>query len=275
MGTGGIAAGGVQVMEAFKQELEAAGVKDATINERCKMHKVGCRGFCAKDVLVDINVGEETSTYQYIEGKMVKRLVEEHIQGGQPVTEWLVQDDYHTFHDNQEKIILHDLGRIDPESIDDYLAVDGYQAVREVLKSMKPAEVIDTIKEAGLRGRGGAGFLTGVKWGFCAANDDEQKYIICNADEGDPGAFMDRSIIEGNPHAVIEGGMIIGAYAIGASVGYIYIRAEYPLAVERLEIALAAAREKGYLGEKICGSDFNFDLKIKLVPEPLSAEPLR
>jgi NADH-quinone oxidoreductase subunit F len=263
MGTGGIAAGGVQVMEAFEKELAAAGIKNARIEKNCKLHKVGCRGFCARDVLVDITMGEQTSTYQYIEAKMVKRLVEEHVVGAKPVQEWLVGEDYHTFHEKQEKVVLADLGKIDPESIEDYLKVGGYSATEKVLTTMLPDGVIDTIKDAGLRGRGGAGFLTGVKWSFCAANKTEQKYIICNADEGDPGAFMDRSIIEGNPHAVIEG-MIIGGYAIGARTGYFYIRAEYPLAVQRLKTAIDQAKEKGYLGSNILGSGFDFELKIKL-----------
>jgi len=263
MGTGGIAAGGEQVMRAFRAEFEATGIKDATIAKNCKLHKVGCRGFCARDVLVDVTIDGETSTYQYIDEKMVKRLVQEHVVGGKPVQEWLVGDDYHTFHDNQTKIVLHDLGKIDPESIEDYLGVDGYQAARRAITEMSPKDVIKTIKDSGLRGRGGGGFPAGIKWAFCAATEADQRYIICNADEGDPGAFMDRSVIEGNPHAVIEG-MIIGAYAIGSSLGYVYIRAEYPLAVDRLKTALTAAREKGYLGEKLFGTDFSFDIKVKL-----------
>lgn len=263
MGTGGIAAGGEEVMDAFIKEFEEAGVENATVRENCKLHKVGCRGFCARDVLVDITVDGNVSTYQYIQGDMVKRLVKEHVLGSRPVKEWLVGDDYHTFHDNQTKIVLADLGKIDPESLTEYLGVDGYKGAEKVLTTMKPAEVIETIKSSGLRGRGGGGFPTGLKWSFCAANDADQRYIICNADEGDPGAFMDRSIIEGNPHAVIEG-MIIGAYAIGASVGYVYIRAEYPLAVDRLRKALKHAEEKGFLGKKLFGTDFNFKIKVKL-----------
>jgi len=263
MGTGGIAAGAAQVMDVFREELAAAGIEDVRVEKNCKLHKVGCRGFCARDVLVDITVDGVTSTYQYIEAKMVGRLVKEHILGASPVQEWLVGEDYHVFHENQEKIILADLGKIDPESIEDYLEVGGYKAIDEVLASMAPENVIAVVKDSGLRGRGGAGFLTGLKWSFCAANEDSQKYIVCNADEGDPGAFMDRSIIEGNPHAVIEG-MIIGAYAIGASVGYIYIRAEYPLAVERLKTAIRQAGERGYLGKNIRDSGFDFTLKIKL-----------
>jgi len=263
MGTGGIAAGGDQVMAAFIRELDSAGVKNATVKENCRLHKVGCRGFCARDVLVDIAVDGEVSTYQYIQEDMVPRLVHDHVLGKAPVKEWLVGDDYHVFHDNQKKIVLADLGKIDPESIGEYKKIGGYQAVEKVVATMSPKDVIATIKESELRGRGGGGFPTGVKWGFCAANISDQYYIICNADEGDPGAFMDRSIIEGNPHAVIEG-MIIGAYAIGATVGYIYIRAEYPLAVDRLNKALVDAKEQGILGEKIFGSDFDFTLKVKL-----------
>ncbi|MFN2354607.1 MAG: NADH-ubiquinone oxidoreductase-F iron-sulfur binding region domain-containing protein [Desulfopila sp.] len=263
MGTGGIAAGAVEVMEAFRRELKDAGIKDAVVEKHCRLHKVGCRGFCARDVLVDISVGEDTATYQYIESGMVGQLVKEHIVAGRPVQEWLVGEEYSRFHDKQKKIVLADLGKIDPESIDDYLAVDGYSAINRVLDSMSPAEVITTVKDAGLRGRGGGGFLAGVKWGFCAANESAEKYIVCNADEGDPGAFMDRSIIEGNPHAVLEG-MLIGAYAIGAATGYIYIRAEYPLAVERLKAAISQARERGYLGKNIRGSAFDFEITIKL-----------
>lgn len=263
MGTGGIAAGGDMVMEEFKKEFEAAGIENATIKENCKLHKVGCRGFCARDVLVDITVNGESSTYEYIQPKMVKRLVAEHVLGARPVKEWLVGDDYHTFHDNQTKIVLSDLGKIDPESIDEYLGTGGYKAAEKALTTMTPEETIVTIKDSGLRGRGGGGFPTGLKWSFCAANESEQKYLICNADEGDPGAFMDRSVIEGNPHAVIEG-MIINAYAIGASIGYVYIRAEYPLAVDRLHMALNQAEEKGFLGKNLFGTDFNFKIKVKL-----------
>ncbi|HBG18316.1 MAG TPA: NADH-quinone oxidoreductase subunit NuoF [Desulfobulbaceae bacterium] len=263
MGTGGIAAGGDMVMQEFIKEFETAGVKNATVKEKCRLHKVGCRGFCARDVLVDITVDGQVSTYQYIQPEMVKRLVQEHVLGAKPITEWLVGDDYHVFHDNQTKRVLADLGKIDPESIEEYLGVDGYKAAEKTLTTMKPEEVIQVVKDSGLRGRGGGGFPTGVKWSFCAANKADQRYIICNADEGDPGAFMDRSVVEGNPHAVIEG-MIIGAYAIGASVGYVYIRAEYPLAVDRLRLALKHAEEKGFLGKKLFGTDFSLKIKVKL-----------
>ncbi|PHR28129.1 MAG: NADH-quinone oxidoreductase subunit NuoF [Desulfotalea sp.] len=263
MGTGGIAAGGDMVMQAFEKEFEEAGVSNAIVKEHTRLHKVGCRGFCARDVLVDISVGGIISTYQYIQADMVNRLVKDHCIGKRPVTEWMVGDDYHNFHDSQTKIVLHDLGKIDPESIDEYIRVDGYKAAEKALTTLSPAEVIDTVKRSGLRGRGGGGFPTGVKWGFCAANESDQYYIICNADEGDPGAFMDRSVVEGNPHAVLEG-MIIGAYAIGASIGYVYIRAEYPLAVERLHMAIKDANERGFLGKNLFGSDFNLKIKVKL-----------
>ncbi len=263
MGTGGIAAGGDLVMGAFFKELDAAGIGNAVVKEKCRLHKVGCRGFCARDVLVDVTVDGHVSTYQYIQPDMVQRLVHEHIVGSRPIQEWLVGEDYHTFHDNQTKRVLADLGRIDPESIDEYLAVDGYKAAEKALTTMKPEEVVQIVKDSGLRGRGGGGFPTGLKWSFCAAVKADQRYIICNADEGDPGAFMDRSVVEGNPHAVIEG-MIIGAFAIGALVGYVYIRAEYPLAVERLRLALRHAEARGFLGENLFGTDFNLKIKVKL-----------
>ncbi|MBI5142405.1 MAG: NADH-quinone oxidoreductase subunit NuoF [Nitrospirae bacterium] len=262
MGTGGIAAGGVEVMEAFKAGFADAGM-DASVEKHCAVHQVGCRGFCARDVLVDVAIDGNRATYQYIKPDMVPRIIEEHVKGGAPIAEWMVGDDYHSFHDRQVKVVLSDCGRINPEDIDEYISVDGYKAAARVLNEMSPADTVEAVKKSGLRGRGGAGFPTGVKWGFCAANKSDRKYIICNADEGDPGAFMDRSVIEGNPHAVIEG-MTIGAYAIGADTGYVYIRAEYPLAVERLKKALADARAHGFLGQDIHGSGFNFDIKIKL-----------
>lgn len=262
MGTGGIAAGGSEVLEAFRQELASAEVP-ATLREHCVNHQVGCRGLCAKDVLVDVIIGEDKVTYQYIKPDMVPQIVKEHVIGNKPVEQWAVGEDYHNFHRKQSKVVLADCGRIDPEDIDAYIAVDGYVAARKVLTSMKPEDVVATIKTSGLRGRGGAGFPTGTKWEIAMKQDAPMKYLICNADEGDPGAFMDRSVIEGNPHAVIEG-MVIGAYAIGAKKGYVYIRAEYPLAVERLKKALSDARERGFLGKKILGTGFDFDILIKL-----------
>ena len=262
MGTGGVAAGGSEVMDAFRKQLRGKGIT-ADIKKHCSMHRVGCRGLCARDVLVDVISNDRKTTYQYIRPEMVEKIVTEHIIGGKPVQDWVVSEDYHKFHDKQIKVVLSDCGIVDPEDIDSYISVGGYEALKKVLSTMTPKDIIDIIKKSGLRGRGGAGFPTGVKWEICNKEVSPQKYIICNADEGDPGAFMDRSVIEGNPHAVIEG-MIIGAYAIGADKGYVYIRAEYPLAVERLENALKQARANNFLGKKILGKNFSFDIKIKL-----------
>jgi len=262
MGTGGIASGGAEVLDAFRRELGASGI-EASVKENCSTHQVGCRGLCARDVLVDVAVGDERTTYQYIKADMVPRIIQEHILGNTPVSEWRVGEEYSKFHEKQIKVVLADCGRIDPEEIEAYQAVGGYEAAREVLHSWYPEEVIDEVKMSGLRGRGGAGFPTGLKWDLGRKAAGDIKYIICNADEGDPGAFMDRAVIEGNPHSVIEG-MIIGAYALCAHHGYVYIRAEYPLAVERLHRAIAQAREKGFLGNKVFGTGFDFDIKVKL-----------
>jgi NADH:ubiquinone oxidoreductase subunit F (NADH-binding)/NAD-dependent dihydropyrimidine dehydrogenase PreA subunit len=262
MGTGGIAAGGVEVMSTFEKALAAAGIK-ASVAKNCSMHKVGCRGFCARDVLVDVIIDGGKSTYQYIKPDMVGRIVNEHIVGGAPVGDWLVTDDYHTFHDKQVKVVLSDCGEVDPEDIESYISRGGYEATKKVLTTMTPQETIEVIKASGLRGRGGAGFPTGTKWDMAIKAPGPVKYLICNADEGDPGAFMDRSVVEGNPHAVIEG-MLIGAYAIGAPYGYVYIRAEYPLAVERLHLAIKQAKERGFLGKNILGKGLDFTIKVKL-----------
>ncbi len=259
-GTGGIAAGGYQVIEAFEEALEEHGI---TAKFKARTHKVGCRGFCAKDVLVDVAVGDDVVTYEFVTPEKARKIVKEHLVGGEPVKKWLVKDDYHAFHTKQQRIVLHSCGLIDPESIDEYIETGGYKAAKKALFEMGPEEIIQEIKNSGLRGRGGGGFPTGIKWESCRRAAGDIKYVLCNADEGDPGAFMDRSIIEGNPHSVIEG-MIIGAYAIGAHEGFVYIRAEYPLAVDRLRLALDQARERNFLGKNIFGSDFDFDIEIKL-----------
>ena len=262
MGPGGIATGGGDVILAFREHLAVADV-EAAVEKDCSMHQVGCMGLCAKDVLVEVSDNGKTTTYQYIKPDMVERIVQEHIVEGRPVEEWQVKEDYRTFHEKQVKVVLSDCGAIDPEDLEAYLSVDGYQALDKVLNSLSPKETAAIIKDSGLRGRGGAGFPTGLKWELCYKNEADQKYLICNADEGDPGAFMDRSVIEGNPHVVIEG-MVIAAYAIGASIAYVYIRAEYPLALERLKLALGQARQRNFLGEKILGSDFHLDIRVKL-----------
>ena len=258
-GTGGVAAGGNKVIEAFQQALDE---NELTAKYKARTHKVGCRGFCAKDVLVDAAIDGEQWTYQFVTPDKAKAIVEKHIVGGEPVSKWLVKEDYHAFHSKQQKLVLANCGQIDPESIEEYIAFGGYEAARDAL-GIDPDEIIGTITESGLRGRGGGGFPTGIKWGSCRRAGGDIKYVLCNADEGDPGAFMDRSIIEGNPHSVIEG-MIIGAHAIGSSQGFVYIRAEYPLAVDRLRLALDQARERNFLGENVFGTNFNFEIKVVL-----------
>ncbi len=262
IGTGGLAAGGKEVIGAFKKAITDFCV-DIDIDFSCHYQKVGCRGFCARDVLVDVVDGDKSITYQGIKPDIAKRIVKEHLIEGKPVTEWLIDDSYYAFHSKQHKILLKDCGTIDPEDIQAYINVGGYGGIRKAISEMTPDNLIAEIKASGIRGRGGAGFPTGVKWEACRKASGSQKYIVCNADEGDPGAFMDRSVIEGNPHSVIEG-MMIAAYAIGADLGYVYIRAEYPAAVDRLKLAIAQAHELGYLGNNLFGSDFSFDLKIKL-----------
>ncbi len=262
IGTGGLAAGGKEVIAAFKKAITDFCV-DLDLDFTCHYQKVGCRGFCARDVLVDVVDGDKSVTYQGIKPDNAKRIVQEHLIEGKPVAEWLIDDTYYAFHDKQHKILLKDCGTIDPEDIQAYINAGGYEGIKKILSSMTPDEVISEMKASGLRGRGGAGFPTGVKWEACRKAAGDIKYIVCNADEGDPGAFMDRSVIEGNPHAVIEG-MMIAAYAIGSQLGYVYIRAEYPAAVERLKLAISQAHEAGHLGKNLFGSDFSFDVRIKL-----------
>lgn len=259
-GTGGIAAGGEQVLEHFKNEISSAEL-EAQIAKKCSAHKVGCRGFCSFDVLVDVIVDGVKTTYKYVRPEMVSRIVEEHILQGNPVQEWLTGDEYIHFHEKQMKIVLSHCGEIDPEDIDAYIAVGGYDAVRKAFSSMTPDEIVETIKSSHLRGRGGAGFPTGIKWELGLRMQSDVKYVICNGDEGDPGAFMDRSVMEGDPHSVLEG-MIICAKATSSNKGYIYVRAEYPLAVKRLQMAIDRCYERGFLGKSILGSGLDFDLKI-------------
>jgi NADH:ubiquinone oxidoreductase subunit F (NADH-binding)/(2Fe-2S) ferredoxin/Pyruvate/2-oxoacid:ferredoxin oxidoreductase delta subunit len=262
MGPGGIASGGGDVLSAFETHLGQADIS-ADIKNRCSTHKVGCLGMCSKDVLVDIFIDGNKTTYQQVNAGMVPRIVDEHIIQGAPVSEWLADEEYDNFYKKQIKIVLSDCGIVNPESLESYLSIGGYKATEKVLKTMSPVDVTEEMTKSGLRGRGGAGFPTGLKWETCRKVPSSQKYIICNADEGDPGAFMDRAVLEGNPHAVVEG-MIIGAYSIGADKGYVYVRAEYPLAVERLSQAIKESKGKGLLGKNIMGTGFNFDIKLKL-----------
>ncbi|MBM4137471.1 MAG: NADH-quinone oxidoreductase subunit NuoF [Nitrospira sp.] len=259
-GTGGIASGGEAVLSSLKNAISSAGI-ESTFYERCSIHKVGCRGFCSRDLLVDIIINGEKTTYKNVKPEMVPRIVDEHIIKGIPVKEWAVGEEYYTFHNKQTKVVLAHCGEIDPEDIHAYRAVGGYEAVGKALTSMSPEEIIDVVKKSQLRGRGGAGFPTGFKWELGLRIKSDIKYVICNGDEGDPGAFMDRSVMEGDPHSVIEG-MIICAKATDSHQGYVYVRAEYPLAVKRLQIAIEQCYKEGYLGKNILGTGFDFDLKI-------------
>ena len=255
-GTSGISAGAEKVTDLFKE-----GLKRHNLQDDYDVIKTGDRGLF-RDVLVDIVAPDkERITYEYVTPDDVSKIVEEHLVKGEPVEKKLAGEDYRQFFASQTRIVLANCGEIDPESLDDYLAHNGYKALKNVL-AMTPDDTIEEMKTAGLRGRGGAGFPTGMKWDFCRQAEGDQKYIVCNADEGDPGAFMDRSVLEGDPHAVIEG-MIIAGYAIGATEGYIYCRAEYPIAIKRLTIAIEQAEKRGYLGKNIQGSDHSFHLTIK------------
>ena len=265
-GTGCTSSGSQKIIEAFNKEIAAAG-----INEEVKVIKTGCFGLCALGPIVVVY--PEGIFYSMVEEKDVKEIVEEHLVKGRPVTRLIydetVQGETITslndtrFYKKQQRIALRNCGRIDPDNIEEYIAYDGYAALGKALTEMTPEEVIKTVLDSGLRGRGGGGFPTGRKWSLAAMNHADQKYVACNADEGDPGAFMDRSILEGDPHAVIEA-MAIAGYAIGATRGFVYIRAEYPIAVERLQRAIDQAREYGLLGKNIFGTDFEFDMEIKL-----------
>ena len=265
-GTGCTSSGSQKIIEAFNKEIAAAG-----LNEEVKVIKTGCFGLCALGPIVVVY--PEGIFYSMVEEKDVKEIVEEHLVKGRPVTRLIydetVQGETITslndtrFYKKQQRIALRNCGRIDPDNIEEYIAYDGYAALGKVLTEMTPDEVIKTVLDSGLRGRGGGGFPTGRKWALGAMNQADQKYVACNADEGDPGAFMDRSILEGDPHAVIEA-MAIAGYAIGATRGFVYIRAEYPIAVERLQRAINQAREYGLLGKNIFGTDFEFDMEIKL-----------
>jgi NADH-quinone oxidoreductase subunit F len=254
----GIAAGGQKVYDTLKAQLNDHGLKNV------ELRRTGCMGLCYSEVLVEIFPPQGRRVfYRNVTPEQVQRIVEEHIICSKPVNEWVIPaDEIDNLLSKQRRIVLRNCGIIDPESIDDYLGAGGYKALETVLHNMSPRDVIDEVTSSGLRGRGGAGFPTGVKWGFARKSPGSQKYVICNADEGDPGAFMDRSVLESDPHSVIEG-MLIAGYAIGASEGYIYVRAEYPLAIKRLEIALAQARERGFIGDGILGSDFDFNISIR------------
>ena len=263
-GTGCTSSKSPKIIENFRKIIEEKGIKNVRVIQ------TGCFGLCAKGPIVIIR--PEETFYAHVKPEDCEEIINTHIVEGNRVERLLCKDidgkiaeklNDLTFYKKQKRIALQNCGVIDPENIDEYIAFDGYQALKKVLISMSQDEVIEEITNSGLKGRGGAGFLTGKKWSFAKAETGDVKYVVCNADEGDPGAFMDRSILEGDPNAVLEA-MAIAGYAIGAVHGYIYVRAEYPIAVERLKIAIKQAREYGLLGESIFGTDFSFDIDIRL-----------
>jgi NADH-quinone oxidoreductase subunit F len=259
MSTCNIASGSQEVYDLCKAEI-AGGKVPASLGI------TGCLGMCYLEPQVQVYDEDGTRhLYVSVSATRMKKILDEHIVGGKPCEKWLAKLDEGEVHEllkKQKRIVLLNCGRIDPEQIDDYLAVEGYRALEKVLKEYTPDKVIEAIMASGLRGRGGAGFSTGMKWKFARQQPGPKKYIICNADEGDPGAFMDRTVLESDPHAVLEG-MAIGAYATGANEAYIYCRAEYPMALVRLRKAIAEAEERGFLGEKIFGTDFSFHIHLK------------
>ena len=264
-GTGCKASASDEIIATFEKLLKEKGLQDEV-----QVIRTGCFGFCEKGPIVKML--PDNTFYTQVKPEDVEKIINEHIIKGRKVTDLLyldpenkqhVADSKHMgFYKKQLRIALRNCGFINPEDIDEYISRGGYEAIAKVLGEMTPQQVIDEVTKSGLRGRGGAGFPTGVKWGLCAKNQADQKYVICNADEGDPGAFMDRSIMEGDPNSIIEA-MAICGYAIGATKGLVYIRAEYPLAIHRLQVAIAQAREYGLLGDDILGSGFNFDIELR------------
>ena len=265
-GTGCTSSHSSEIIEALESELKAKGLEN-----EIKVIKTGCFGLCALGPIMIVY--PEGCFYSEVKVEDVPEIVEEHLLKGRMVKR-LIYDETITkdeikplsetnFYKKQNRIALRNCGVIDPESIEEYIAMDGYQALAKALTEMTPEEVIQVVKDSGLRGRGGGGFPTGLKWSFTAKNAADQKYVVCNADEGDPGAFMDRSVLEGDPHCIVEA-MTICGYATGATEGYVYVRAEYPIAVNRLDKAIKDARENGLLGKNIFNSGFDFDLHIRL-----------
>ena len=265
-GTGCTSSNSAAIIEALETQIAEKG-----LSEEIKVIRTGCFGLCALGPIMIVY--PEGSFYSQVKVEDIPEIVEEHLLKGRIVTRLLYDETVTpdeikslndtTFYAKQKRVALRNCGVIDPENIDEYIAYDGYQALAKCLTEYKPEDVINVLKESGLRGRGGGGFPTGLKWSFCAANAADQKYVVCNADEGDPGAFMDRSVLEGDPHCIIEA-MAICGYAVGATEGYVYVRAEYPIAVNRLQIAIDQAREYGLLGKNIFNSGFDFDLHIRL-----------
>ncbi|MBT4510646.1 MAG: NADH-quinone oxidoreductase subunit NuoF [Chloroflexi bacterium] len=263
-GTGCVSSRSVYIREELQKELTNHGLADSV-----EVKPTGCHGFCEKGPIVIVE--PDGIFYCNVKEKDAAEIVESHLKGGTPVERLFYKDpatktlipkyEDIDFYKKQQRIVLRNCGHINPESIDDYIGVGGYEGLKQVLSGMSPEQVIDEVTKSGLRGRGGAGFPTGRKWAGALKSERTPKYVVCNADEGDPGAFMDRSTLEADPHAVMEG-MAICGYAIGSNHGYIYVRAEYPLAINRLKIAIEQAKERGFLGENIMGSGFSFNLEI-------------
>jgi len=265
-GTGCASSNSAKIKEEFESKIN-----EYQLDKEVQVISTGCFGLCEEGPIVVVY--PEGAFYNKMTVDKVEKIVEEHIYKGRIVKEYLYEESIDediikslsevSFYNKQKRVSLKNCGIINPEDIREYIAQDGYMALGKALTEMTPEDVIKVVKDSGIRGRGGGGFPTGVKWGFAAPNKSDQKYIICNADEGDPGAFMDRSILEGDPHSILEA-MAIAGYAIGATKGYVYVRAEYPIAVKRLEIAIEQAKKEGLLGKNIFESGFDFDLEIRL-----------
>ncbi|MBD5146336.1 MAG: NADH-quinone oxidoreductase subunit NuoF [Ruminococcus sp.] len=267
-GTGCTSSGSAKIIEKLNEEIEKNGIQD-----KVEVIKTGCFGLCALGPIMIVY--PEGAFYSMVKEEEIPEIVREHLAGGHVDTKYLYQEtvtdngikslNETNFYKKQHRVALRNCGVINPENIDEYIGTDGYQALAKAIKEMTPEQVIQTILDSGLRGRGGGGFPTGMKWKLARniVPDADQKYVCCNADEGDPGAFMDRSVLEGDPHVVLEA-MAIAGYAIGANQGYIYVRAEYPIAIQRLEIAIKQAREYGVLGKGIFGTNFDFDIELRL-----------
>ncbi len=267
-GTGCTSSGSMKIADKLEAEIAKKGIAD-----HVKVVRTGCFGLCALGPIMIVY--PEGTFYSMMREDHIEKIVEEHLVNDRIVEEYVYEEtktpdgiiayDQTGFYKKQHRVALRNCGVIDPENIDDYLEKDGYKALEKVVKEMSPEDVIKVISDSGLRGRGGGGFPTGRKWQMARTivKDADQKYVTCNADEGDPGAFMDRSVLEGDPHAIIEA-MAIAGYAVGATYGFVYVRAEYPIAVHRLQVAIKQARERGFLGKKLFGSDFEFDLDVRL-----------
>ena len=257
-GSCGVATGARKTSDELERLIAEKGLTNVAVD------LTGCVGTCYLEPIVDVygDDGALQARYVKVQPDKAAAIVEEHLMGGRIVEDLAISRQDEAFLSQQKRIVLRNCGVINPEHIEEYIAAGGYEAAKKAVTSMTPQQVIEEVRISGLRGRGGAGFPTWFKWNAARQNQADQKYMVCNADEGDPGAFMDRSVLEGDPHSVLEG-MLIGGYAIGASQGVIYVRAEYPLAIKRLEIAMAQARERGFLGQNLFGTGFSFDIRIK------------